>query len=210
MSAGRRVTVLSVLVWGSLCCRGVLAGGREFDFNDPKGVNSISFVLDSLLEPIMGLATGIAGKIKFDPAEPKKMTGRLVVDASSVRCSLPAMTAVLHSPDWMDVKKHPKIEFVFRQVQSVNSPEKNVADLMVVGDFSCKGVTKEIVVPVKVTYLPGQLKKRLRGRKGDLLVLRSNFTIKRSDFGIKPNSGPESVAQNIELRVSIVGAAAQE
>ena len=78
---------------------------------------------------------------------------------------------------------------------------------MVVGDFECKGVTKEMVVPIKITYLRGQLKKRMRRGKGDLLVLRSAFTIKRSDFGIKPDMGPDTVAEDIEVRVSIVGAA---
>ncbi len=207
MSARSRFTFWSVLLCGCLTCGSVFARDLEFNFKDPKGVNSVLFVLDSMLEPIMGLATGISGKIKFKPADPKKISGRLVIDAKSVRCSLPAMTSVMHSKDWLDVKSHPTIEFVFKSVQSVSSQDDNVTEMMVVGDFECKGVTKEMVVPIKITFLRGQLKKRMRRGKGDLLVLRSAFTIKRSDFGIKPDMGPDTVAEDIEVRISIVGAA---
>jgi hypothetical protein len=41
--------------------------------------------------------------------------------------------------------------------------------------------------------------------EGDLLVLRSQFSIKRSEFKINPSTPGEVVAEDIELRVSIVG-----
>lgn len=205
MESGKRVILLSLSLCVCFCSSRAYAKELEFDFKDPKGVNAIAFILDSVWEPIMGLASGISGKVTFDPAEPKAMRGRLVVEATEVRCALPAMTSVMHSKDWMDVKSHPTIEFSFKQVKSVKSAEKDVTELTVVGDFTCRGITKEILVSVKATYLPGLLKKRLRGTKGDMLVLRTSFTFKRSDYGIKPQLGPETVADDIEVRVSIVG-----
>jgi len=77
--------------------------------------------------------------------------------------------------------------------------------MTVVGDFQCKGVTKEITVPVSVTFLPRKAGDRMRGAEGDLLVVRTEFTIDRSDFGIKPDMGPDTVAKDIEVRASIVG-----
>ena len=43
--------------------------------------------------------------------------------------------------------------------------------------------------------------------EGDLLVLRSTFTIKRSDYGIKPGQNLDKVADEVELRLAIAGAA---
>lgn len=205
MGSGKRVILLSLSLCACFCSSRVCAEELEFDFKDPKGVNTIAFILDSVWEPIMGLTSGISGKVTFDPAKPKAMHGRLVVEATEVRCALPAMTSVLHSKDWLDVKNYPTIEFSFKQVKSAKSVGKDVTELTVAGDFTCKGVTKEILVSIKATYLPGLLKKRLRGTKGDMLVLRTSFTFKRSDYGIKPAMGPETVADDIELRVSIVG-----
>jgi hypothetical protein len=45
--------------------------------------------------------------------------------------------------------------------------------------------------------------------KGDLLVIRSTFTIKRSDFEINPSAPKDKVADDIEITLSIAGAAAQ-
>jgi len=44
---------------------------------------------------------------------------------------------------------------------------------------------------------------------GDLLVIRANFTVKRSDYGINPGAGEEKVSDTIELSLSIAGAAAK-
>ena len=197
---------LSVLVFlGCWCCASAVAGETEFDFKDPKGVNSISFVLDSALEPIMGVATGITGKVKFDPANPKALSGKISIDAKKLSCAMPGMTNVVQGEDWLDVGNHPSIDFAFKSVRKVEGTEGDKVDMTVVGEMTCKGVTQEIVVPVSVTYLPDQMENRMRGAKGDLLVLRSTFSISRKAFGIKPKMGPSVVADEIELRVSIVG-----
>lgn len=203
----RAIAMLSA----ALCC-GVMSGAaagetKSFDFKDPKGVNSVVFVLDSVLEPIMGVAQGVGGEVSFDPAAPKSIRGSITVEADEVKCALPAMTRVLQGEDWLNVYAHPTIEFSFESVKSVEKIDDTTTKLLVVGKMSLKGVTREITVPLTATYLAGAAGKRMRGAKGDLLVLRSRFTIKRSDFDIKPNMGPDTVAEDIELRISIVGLA---
>ena len=46
------------------------AAPLEFDFKDPKGVNNVIFKTDAPLESINGTATGISGKVTFDPDNP--------------------------------------------------------------------------------------------------------------------------------------------
>lgn len=197
----RRFTVLIALITAG----SVRAGGAEFDFKDPKGVNSITFVLDSLLEPFSGVASGISGKVTFDPANPKATKGTISVETRSLHLANKGMKETLHGPDWLDVAKNPKIEFAMKEVTDYKSAGENVFELTVVGDMTCKGVTKELTIPVKATYLAGKLGDRSIKMKGDLLVLRAEFSIKRKDFGIKPDTSGQVVAEEIQLRVSIAG-----
>jgi hypothetical protein len=62
---------------------------------------------------------------------------------------------------------------------------------------------------VKLTYLKDKLQQRMPGKKGDLLVVRSNFAIKRADFGINAGKGEEKVSNDIELSLSVAGSAPQ-
>jgi len=200
-----RYSRLLVVLSAFVAAGSVRAAGTEFDFKDPKGVNSISFTLDSLVEPFTGVASGITGKVTFDPADPKATKGVIAVEAKSLHLEHKGMKETLHGADWLDVQKNPKIEFAIKKVTDYRSAGDNVFDLTIVGDLTCKGVTKELTVPVKATYLPGKLSERMSKMTGDLLVLRSSFSIKRADFGIKPEMTDTVVAEEIQLRVSIAG-----
>lgn len=182
-----------------------ISGAQDYDFKDPKGVNAITFLLDSPLEPIMGIASGISGTVKFDPAAPNGLSGKLIVDVRSLHLQNDSMLQSLFSGDWLEAERHKTIEFAIKSVKDVKPGQEGVFDMNLVGDFTCKGVTKEMTVPVRATYLAGKMKERLRGKEGDLLVLRSNFVIKRKDFNIKPQMGNDVVAEDIQLTVSIVG-----
>lgn len=204
-NAGR--FMVGAVVAGLLSLSTLRAGAAEFDFKDPKGVNAMSFVLDSLLEPIMGVASGVTGKVNFDPADVTKTTGKIVVDAKTLYTPNTGMTETLHGSDWLNIGKNPTIEFTVKSVKDVKKSEDGVSEAMVTGDFLCNGVTKELTVPVKFAHLPGRAGDRMRGAQGDLLILRSNFTISRAEFKIKPG-GNDVVADSVEIRVSIVGMAA--
>lgn len=181
------------------------AAAIDFDLKDPKGVNTINFVLDSELEPIMGLASGISGKISFDPDDPKKTDGLVVIDAASLYTHNKGMTDTLHGPDWLNIKEHPEVKFNFKQIKEAKKTGADGYELSVVGDFECKGKTKEMTIPVRLTFLKDKLGGRMRGAKGHLLVIRTEFTVKRGDFEIKPDMGAAVVAEEIQIRAAIVG-----
>jgi len=182
------------------------AAPSEFDFKDPKGVNNVVFKTDAPLESINGVATGISGKVTFDPENPGAVKGKIVVQANSLHLGNPMQKEHLHGDKWLDVSKHPEITFEVESAKNVKT-QANATTADVTGKFGLHGVTKAITVPVKLTYLKGQLKARTPGKDGDLLVIRANFKIKRSDFGINPGQGEEKVSDEIELNLSIAGAA---
>lgn len=183
------------------------AAPQSFDFKDPKGVNNAVFKLDAPLESINGTANGISGTIKYDPANPAGLSGKIVVAATSLHVPNPMMKGHLHGAQWLDSAKFPEISFEATKVADVKT-SGNEATADVTGKFTLKGGSKEITVPVRFTYLKDKLGARTNGRQqGDLLVVRASFSIKRSDYGLNPEAPTDKVADEIVLTLSLAGAA---
>jgi polyisoprenoid-binding protein YceI len=178
------------------------AASQTFDFKDPKGVNNAVFKLDALLEALSGNATGISGTVTFDPADPSAAKGKIIVASSSLHVGNPMQQQHLLSDKWMDAAKYPEISFEAKELKNVKT-NGDTTTAEVAGTFTLKGISKEITVPVKFTYLKDKLGQRVPNQKGDLLVIRANFSIKRSDFGIMPGQMEEKVSDTIDLTLSI-------
>jgi polyisoprenoid-binding protein YceI len=185
-----------------------LAGPIDFNFKDPKGVNNVVFKTDAPLESINGTASGISGNVTFDPENPSATKGKIVVAANSLHVSNPTMKEHLHGDMWMNVAKFPEIIFELASLKNVKT-ESNVTSADATGTFTIKGVSKELTTPVKLTYLKDKLKAR-SGKDGDLLVVRANFVIKRSDFGINAGRGEDKVSNEIDLSLSVAGTAPKQ
>lgn len=183
------------------------AAPQTFDFKDPKGVNHAAFKLDAPLEAISGNANGVSGKVTFDPDKPGETKGKIVVEASSLHVHVAKMKEHMHSAMWLDVDKHKEITFEVKELKNVKTADdKTSADAT--GTLTIKGVAKEMTVPVTLTYLKDKLAARSNGQmKGDLLVIRADFSIKRKDFNIQPGKMEDKVSDTIELSLRIAGVA---
>lgn len=183
------------------------AAAQDFDFKDPKGINNVSFQLDAPLESISGNAKGVSGVVSFDPENPKAISGTIVVETGSLTATNDKLQEHMLGDGWLDAATYPQITFAAKSISKVE-PSDDGFSAHLTGDFTLKGVTKEITVPVSFTYLPDMLSVRTNGAaEGDLLVIRSTFTINRSEYGIKPGQNTNKVAEEIELRLAIAGAA---
>jgi len=193
------------LMAGVLVASGAFAAPKSFDFKDPKGVNNAVFKLDAPLEAINGSANGISGIVTFDPEDPGATKGKILVTTASLHVPNPMMNEHMHGPQWLDAAKQPEITFEAKELKNVKTAGENTtAD--VAGTITIKGISKELTAPIKLTYLKDKLGQRVPNLKGDLLVIRSNFTIKRSDFGINPGAPQDKVSDEIALTLSVAGA----
>lgn len=183
----------------------VYAAPQSFDFKDPKGVNNAVFKLDAPLESVNGSASGISGTVTFDPENPGATTGKIVVASESMTVPNPMQKEHLHSANWLDVAKYPEITFEAKSLANVKT-DGNTTTAEVIGTFTLHGVSKEITAPVKFTYLKDKLSARVPNLKGDLLVIRANFSINREDFDIQKGKFEDKVANEIDLTLSIAGA----
>jgi polyisoprenoid-binding protein YceI len=198
-------TRLTALALMALTC-GVLAAPQTFDFKDPKGINNAGFKLDAPLESINGSASGVFGTVTFDSENPGATKGKIIVATPSLMVPNPLQREHMLSYKWLDATKFPEISFEAKEFKNVKTDGDNTtAD--VTGTFTLKGISKELTVPVKLTYMKDKLGDRVPGQKGDLLVIRAGFTINRGDFNINPGQYEDKVSDTIELTLSIAGAA---
>lgn len=195
-------TILPVLL---LATAVAVAKPIKFDLSDKKGVNSITFEMDSLLEPIYGNAAGITGSVSFNPDAPEKTTGQVLLETASLNVANKLMKQHLHGDGWMNVKIFPKITF---RLESLANVKKNGDTYTgnAIGTMTILKTSKKISAPVSLTFLKGRLAERNRV-EGDLLVVRSKFQVKRDDYDINPGQKLLKVANEINIRIGLAGAA---
>lgn len=183
----------------------IWADPLTFDFKDPKGVNSLTFLLDSPLEPIVGYANGLSGTVLFDPGKPEALSGHLILSSTSVMTPIPLMSKMLHSAEWLNVGKYPTIELAFKDFKGVKKLSDNEFEAEVESDLTLMGKTQKVMVTARATYLSGRLGDRVPNMKGDLLVVRANFAVSREAFGIQAGEHLEKVADLIQVQAYIAG-----
>ena len=177
---------------------------RSFDFKDQKNVNNIIFQMDAPLESINGSGDGISGLVTFDPEKPEDTKGKIILNASSLHVGNPVLKEHMLGKDWLDVKKYPTISFTLNKLHNLKKEGIHyLADAQ--GKMNICNVTLDMKIPVKITYLKDMLEKRNRV-KGDLLVLRSKFSVKRDDFNIQTGEKLEKVANQIDISLNVAGA----
>jgi polyisoprenoid-binding protein YceI len=189
------------------------AGPIVFDFADPKGVNGLTIFVDSTVEPIVGMGGGISGTLTFDPAKPEGAKGSLKMPVTGVKFINQGMSDTLYSADWLDAETNPEITFEIASVSGVVKAGDATWSLKATGPLKLNGISKEVEIPLTATHLPGRAKDRLPGAAGDLLVLRADFTVNRSDFKITSKKRPvstEVVGEKIQIRGGIVGMTKKE
>src|SRR6266516_6323077 len=116
-----------------------LAAPLEFDFKDPKGVNNVVFKTDAPLESINGVASGISGRVTFDPDNPGAVKGKIIVQASSLHLGNPMQKEHLHGDKWLDVAKYPEITFEAASVKNAKTTD-TVTTADVTGAMTITGI----------------------------------------------------------------------
>ena len=196
-------SLTSIIAFATAAAASV-AAPIQFDLKDPKGVNNIVFLADAPLESINGTATGISGSVSFDPAKPEATSGTVTVAVDSMTVPNPKMQEHLVGDRWLNAAAYPKIEFKLDKLSKVKKDGKKI-DAMAHGTMTIHGQSKEMQIPVSLTYLEDMLAKRHGKEEGDILVIRSDFSVKRSEFGVNSGNMEDKVADEIELRLSLAG-----
>ena len=189
-----------------ISCLNSQIGATEsvFDFKDPKNVNNIIFQMDAPLESINGSGDKISGNVTFNPEKPELTKGKITLESASLHVGNPVLKEHMHGKDWLEVDKYPTISFSLHKLHEIKKDGINYS-AQAHGKMNIRNVTLDMKIPVKITFLKGMLVKRNRV-EGDLLVIRSKFTVKRDDFNIQAGNNLEKVANQIEISLNVAGA----
>ena len=140
---------------------------------------------------VRGAFTKVSGSAQHDPADPSKDNLEATIDANSVDTRVEMRDKDLRSPNFFDVQKYPTITFHSKQTK-VAGPGK----LLITGDLTIHGITKEVVLDVDGPSAP------IKDPWGNQRIGASATTkIKRQDFGI--TSLPGVVGDEITITIDV-------
>jgi polyisoprenoid-binding protein YceI len=133
---------------------------------------------------VKGRFKDFAGTVTLDGKVIKEANGTIQV--ASIDTEVQQRDDHLRSPDFFDAAKHPTITFKTKRVE--RSGEQSV----LIADFTMRGVTKEIRLPVKITD-------PVKDQTGAIRIgLQTKAKLNRKDYGI-------AYSQTLETGVAMVG-----
>jgi polyisoprenoid-binding protein YceI len=185
-------------------------GDQTFNFEDKAGRNQTTFFSSMPVEDINGMASGVSGYVTFDIKNfASTLKGKITIATSSLKSGIALRDEHMLSAGWLDAEKYPEITFTIKKVTNAKNEADNKLTAKIVGDYTMRGITKEVTADAIVTYLDENEKTKMR-TPGDLLGVKADFTVKLSDFGVKNDVIGNKVADTIEVGVNITGSNAKK
>lgn len=182
------------------------SGEQTINFADNK--NQATFFSTTPLEDITGVSNDVKGSVTFNVSDIKTLKGKVIVTVASIKTGIEMRDGHLQSAGWLDAATYPEISFEITKVSDVKVVADNKVTSKVTGNYTMKGVTKEVVADVTLTYLDESEQTKMRA-PGDLLGVQAKFNVKLSDYGVNNKLVGQKVSENVEVSVNIVGSNAK-
>jgi polyisoprenoid-binding protein YceI len=134
--------------------------------------------------------------VNYDEKDITKSTVQATIDATSVNTNNAQRDTHLKSADFFEVTKFPTITFVSKQIQ------KTPTGLLIIGDLTMHGVTKEVTLNVE-----GPTPPMTDPWGGTRIAASATATVNRTDYGIVWNKTLESggvlVGNDVNIDISV-------
>jgi polyisoprenoid-binding protein YceI len=159
---------------------------------DPNHTSAGFSVRHLGVSTVRGAFSKVTGSAQYDPADPSKTSLDATIDASTVDTGVEMRNNDLRSPHFFDVAKYPTIIFHSKSTK-VAAPGK----LIITGDLTMHGVTKEVVLDVDGPSAP--IKDPMG--KGQRMGASATTKVTRQDFGV--SGAPGVVGDEISITIDV-------
>jgi polyisoprenoid-binding protein YceI len=162
---------------------------------DKSGAFSFAGHRHEVQAPVSGTIAADPEDLSASSVELTFASGRLhVLPEGEPAGDAPRVEEVMHGPQVLDAVRFPEIQLRSKMVTGEKRPGGGY-DLILDAELSLHGVTREIRVPVKVTF------------EGRSLTATGQTTVRHDQFGMKPVSaggGTVKVANDLHIDFEIV------
>jgi polyisoprenoid-binding protein YceI len=137
---------------------------------------NVDFQVRHFMSQVSGAFNTFEGTIVIDREEPEASSVEFTIQANSIDTNNDRRDEHLRSPDFFDVASHPIITFESTSMTKVGEDSYEVT-----GDFTMRGVTRSITLPVQVL---GEMKDPWGNQR---IGFETSTTIDRKEYGVSWN-----------------------
>ncbi|ETX06135.1 YceI family protein [Candidatus Entotheonella palauensis] len=184
----RIFTILAVLL--TFCTAGVALGADTYVVD--RSHTTVGFTVRHLvINKVRGKFNEFSGTIVYDEKDITKSSLQGTIKTVSIDTDHEKRDKHLRSPDFFDAAGHPEITFKSKRV------EKEGDDLVLVGDLTMRGTTKEIRIPFEITG-------KIKDPWGKMRIgFEATLRIDRQEFGISYSKTMDNGGLIVGNRVNI-------
>lgn len=168
-------------------------GTYQFD----KAHSFIGFKVNHMgLIEVPGFFRDFTGTVNYEADDITKSSVEFSAKATSIDTGVAPRDKHLRTADFFDVEKYPDLTFKSTKV------EKKGKNLVVTGDLTMRGVTKQVSIPFQIAgWLPeGERNGAKMGIQGETVINRRDFGI---NYGNNLPSGIPAIGDNVKVVLQI-------
>jgi polyisoprenoid-binding protein YceI len=185
------------------CATAAYAAPRKYTITS-DGKNAAEFRIDDAIETIVGTTTRISGTLAADPDDVAASAVDIRVELASLDSGITLRNQHMRER-FLETGKFPYATFKSVSVSGPASVVPNKpAEVSVTGDYSMHGVTRRIIVPVRVVMIPeSELTKSTRG-PGSWIHVTATFPVRLADYDVHvPDTFLVNTADPIPVKIDV-------
>lgn len=168
----------------------------------------VYFESDAPLEKIKGQSNEVIGyAVVSSKTRGSLAAGEWHLPVDSMKTGIDLRDEHLASKDWLNAKAYPNIILKIEETRNVKAVKTTDAfasyKATLVGQLTLHGVTKTITIPNSTITLLRASNATKKVAKGDLVSIRSKFTVALADYGVSHSVIGKKVARDVSLDVSL-------